>query len=170
MFAIRWLLTTVLFQTGVIYAAYLALRTPEDKRVLKLTITIGIILLVSHVATDIISYVIPMFLELRSLSIWAIVILEPIAWDDLYDNCVGPIFTSITEAFRELVRSCYVKQVLLLCVQGTLMIAELVINIAVTSGAFKNPEKLEHAIESIRREIDDSKVGFPPLPTIPYLL
>jgi hypothetical protein len=142
--SIRWLITSVLFNSGVAYAAFTAFRHPTSLPVLKLWMIIGTLLAFVALLGDTVCAAIPLFFELRCLFVWCLIILEPVAWGSAYDAGCAPALSYVGTSVKSLRNSAGVKQIALTgLVTGVRLLAR-VMSSAATVGLLQESEQQIH--------------------------
>ena len=148
--SLRWLLTTVLFNCGVAYAAFTAFRHPYSTEVLKLWMILGTLLAATSLVGDSVCALIPLFFEIRCVFVWGLIILEPVAWGKAYDNGCAPTLTTVASAVRGLRQSSGVKSVILFVLASATQLLQRAMSAAATTGVLIEGGKVRKALDEVQ--------------------
>lgn len=155
--SVRWFVTSLAFHSALTYAAFLALKRPNDIQTLKLWMLLGVITATSYLLGDALSYVIPMFFEVRAIAVWGIIMMEPIGWADAYDKMCAPMLIGIASAVRDAAKSGYAKMGALFLANLSLMVTSKCLALAGALDALGDSTRARNLMKQLREEIAESR-------------
>lgn len=155
--SIRWLTTSFAFHSGVTYAAFIALRRPSEIGTLKLWMLLSVITALSYAFGDVLALLVPMFMELRAILVWGLILMEPVGWVDAYDTLCAPFLLFVVGSLRDASRSGYTRNIFLAVSRLFLLLTAQLLRIGGSLGALRDPSRVESLLDGLLEEIAESK-------------
>ncbi len=156
--SLRWLITSVLFNSGIAYAAFTAFRHPKSMHVLKLWMVLGTLLAVIELLGDTVCAAIPLFFEGRCLFVWCLIILEPVAWGSAYDAGCAPALSYIGSAAKAVRSSDQVRRgTLTALVGGTRVLGRFIAAAVSVSFLTEEEERVRRALGELEAALLSEK-------------
>lgn len=170
---LRLVMCSVFFNLGLLYAAFLSLRREGGPSVgapdiasLKLWTMLLSMLAISETLGASICEAIPLYYEARCITVWALLLLDPVGWAHMFDHVYSPAVSWVFSSLDKLGKSDATKLAVawLISVASWTLSTTLSLGVACDAISAEHGKEVEAALEKLssaslrdRRKISWSK-------------